>query len=61
MILINLDLSSEEIDKLAYRASHYKVCGECGKTYIQHPFLNKLDHNDEPYLNVICNGDIVKL
>ncbi len=61
MILINLDLSSEEIDERAYRASHYKVCDECGKTYIKHPFLNRLDHNDEPYLNVICNGDIVKL
>ena len=40
-----------------YRASGDCICSECGKLYYDHPYFI------EPYewINVICNGDFVKL
>jgi hypothetical protein len=47
-----------------YRASHLMVCEGCGKLYIQHPNEmdpEYLDCEGRPFLNRICNGDLVKL
>lgn len=44
------------------RASGECVCKECGKIYYKHPYaMNYLDFQGEPYLNKLCNGDLVKL
>ena len=45
-----------------YRAAGGCICNICGKEYRKHP----LDHYEESYdgyfyLNVLCNGDRVKL
>lgn len=46
----------------AYRANQDCICPLCGKRYIDHP-MNKevLSWQDEPFLHVLCNGDLVKL
>jgi len=58
---ILLEKSEDDIMLEAYRAPHNMVCNTCGKQYVNHPLVENLKYNDEPYLNVICNGDIVKL
>lgn len=53
--------TSEELDKINnhdwYRASGDCICDICGKLYYDHSYFV------EPYewLNIICNGDMVKL
>lgn len=45
-----------------YRASGECICEICGKTYYEHPLdETELDQNDEPFMNILCNGDRVKL
>lgn len=45
----------------SYRASGGCVC-KCGKRYDHHPMAKEhLDFNGEPFLNRLCNGDLVKL
>ena len=52
----------DEVNEAARRTSHLVVCKECGKEYIEHPYIdNTLDWEGRPYLHVVCNGDIVKL
>jgi hypothetical protein len=44
-----------------YHAAGDCVC-ECGFAYRLHPMdLDELDWAERPYLNVLCNGDRVKL
>ena len=38
------------------RAGGDVVCEICGKAYYDHP-----QHNDFPFLNVLCDGVVVKL
>lgn len=45
----------------AYRAPHDMTCEICGKTYLKHPDTEHRDSSGAPYLNRLCNGDIVKL
>ena len=53
--------TQEQLDKMdngeVYRASGNCVCDICGKLYYDH------DYFAEPYefLNILCNGDLVKL
>lgn len=53
--------TQEQIDKMdngeMYRASGDCICEKCGKLYYDH------DYFAEPYefLNILCNGDLVKL
>ena len=45
-----------------YRASGQVECGVCGKTYQRHPVERTLvDHEGRPFINRLCNGDLVKL
>jgi hypothetical protein len=58
---VRLILSKAEISE-AYRVSGDVLCNICGRKYDQHPLIeNILNHNDEPYLNFTCAGDIIKL
>ena len=43
------------------RAGGACVCADCGREYRAHPYSEHSDYNDDPYLNVLCNGDLVKL
>lgn len=44
------------------RTSGSAVCQKCGKEYRRHPLsADHLDYNGDPFLNVLCNGDLVKL
>ena len=43
------------------RASGNCICEVCGKTYYKHPFTDHRDWNDDPYMNRLCDGRIVKL
>jgi len=44
------------------RASGLCICDQCGKDYYAHPYASEArDRDNEPYLHVLCNGDIVKL
>jgi len=53
--------SDERLQK-AYRANGELICKECGKDYYSHPLCYEfLNFYDEPFLNILCNGDIVKL
>ena len=60
-----LTTTGETHDELAvrsFRASGDCICDTCGKKYITHPYATEArDQDGTPYLNVLCNGDIVKL
>lgn len=43
------------------RASGSVICSSCGKEYRDHPNSEHRDWNDDPFLNMLCNGDLVKL
>lgn len=43
------------------RAGGDVVCGTCGKKYYDHPHSAHRDFSDAPYLNVLCDGRLVKL
>ena len=44
------------------RASGDCICEICGKKYSEHPFdLAHLDYYDNPFLNRLCGGRLVKL
>ena len=60
--LIMLPLTEDEISNKAIRAGGDVVCSICNKKYYDHPFIeNCLDNEGRPYLNIICDGTIVKL
>lgn len=44
------------------RAGGDCLCSECSRSYYDHPMIdNMLDYNQEPFLHMLCNGDVVKL
>ena len=59
-----LSTEQEAFDKLCAevpcpefkRAGTYTICSECGKMYIEHPYL--IPHT---MLNLLCDGRVVKL
>lgn len=58
-------VTPEEEERMinAERASGHCVCDLCGKKYFDHPqYLpsGKTNHGD-PWLNELCNGDLVHL
>jgi len=44
-----------------YRASGDCICSVCNLPYRKHPFHSILNWQGDPYLNLLCNGDVVKL
>lgn len=45
-----------------FRADGRCICEICGKEYWKHPFSEHVDYaTGEPYLNVLCDGCLVKL
>lgn len=45
-----------------FRASGDCICSICGKEYWKHKLsMEYLGYNDEPYLNRLCDGRLVKL
>jgi len=45
-----------------YRADGRCICELCGEEYRRHPMDHfELSYSGEPFLNVLCNGDRVKL
>jgi hypothetical protein len=48
--------------KKTYRTNGELIYKKCGKNYYSHPlYYNVLDFNGDPFLNMLCNGDLVKL
>lgn len=43
------------------RAGGGVLCDLCGAEYRRHPHSEHRDFNDDPFLNRLCNGDLVKL
>lgn len=43
------------------RTSGSVICLTCGKEYRRHPSSEHKDWNGDPFLNKLCNGDLVKL
>lgn len=43
------------------RTSGSVICEACGKEYRRHPHSEHRDFDDNPFLNRLCNGDLVKL
>ncbi len=43
------------------RASGMAICEDCKKLFKEHPMAEDLDNNGKPYLNKLCNGQLVKL
>lgn len=43
------------------RTSGGCICAACGKEYRRHPHSEHRDFNGDPFLNRLCNGDLVKL
>jgi hypothetical protein len=60
--LVTLPLSEDEIIKKCIRAGGDVYCLICNKKYYDHPLVeNCLDQDGRTFLNVICDGMIVKL
>lgn len=55
-------LLEDEVKISSYRSNGDCICSVCKKKYSEHP-LDKdiLDFQGDPYLNILCNGDRVKL
>ncbi len=54
-------LTLDELATKMYRAAGACVC-ECGDEYREHPYADEArDQEGNPFLHVLCNGDIVKL
>lgn len=59
---IHLDIDNNEIMEKMIRVSGELTCVTCRKLYYDHPYIdNILDYQDDPFLQYICNGGIVKL
>lgn len=44
------------------RSSGELICEICGKTYYKHPLAEDIrGWQDQPFLNRLCNGKLVKL
>ena len=49
-------------NKEPYRASGDCICKQCGKKFYDHPLdKENTDWDGNPFLNILCNGDLVKL
>ena len=59
------DFTPEEEDRIdkSYRASGDCVCEQCGKVYYDHPAWRPSAKTNDgvPWLNELCNRDLVKL
>lgn len=59
--LVDTGKTHDELATIFYRASGLCTCDECGKDYYSHPYAYEAqDRDGEPYLQVLCNGDIIK-
>jgi len=59
------ELTEEQENRInnSYRASGECICDICGKTYYKHKQYapSGLTNDGVPWLNELCNGDLVKL
>lgn len=62
-IAANYDANGAPLEEPEMRRADGRVlCELCHREYRRHPFtFEHLDWNDEPFLHVLCNGDLVKL
>lgn len=60
--LVEVNMTEEEIAKVMRRTGGDLICGVCGKKYYDHPYVSEVrDQDNHPYLNITCDGQIVKL
>lgn len=59
--LIGLALWMEWASLSFFRASGDCTCSVCGSLYRDHPFTPHSAWGGDPYLNVLCTGEVVKL
>jgi ribA/ribD-fused uncharacterized protein len=61
MLVRKIKKEDDDLNK-AYRASGNCICNICGKKYYDHPMSAKYKSwQNEMYLHILCNGDLVKL
>ena len=54
--------AAEQTDDVEFRrAPGDCVCPVCGKKYYDHPLAGPIDWQGDFFLNLLCNGDLVKL
>lgn len=60
--LKNTGHTPEYIAEQAYRTTGTFKCELCQREYQSHPYVSEArGSTGEPYLHVLCNGDMVKL
>ena len=59
--LVGLALWMEWASLSMFRASGDCECPVCGETYWRHPWSPHRSWNGDPFLNVLCTGEVVKL
>ena len=61
MTFFNVHIAQQRYPEF-YRADGNCICKICNKLYIDHPMSKEyLSWVCEPYLHILCNGDLVKL
>jgi len=58
--LVHCGYAEEEIDRQMYRTSHLTPCTECGKLVIDHPYIDDVLDNGDPWLHLMCDGSLAK-
>ena len=58
--LVHCGYSEEKLDELMYRTSHLTECPECGKIAIDHPYIDDVLYEGEPWLHLMCDGGLAK-
>lgn len=59
--ILQQEVNKYKTRPLPYRASGDTICPSCEKPYAEHPYSEDRDHLGEPYLNILCSGELVKL
>jgi hypothetical protein len=64
--IFKMELTDEEEDRLqnSYRCNGDMICDICGKSYDRHPLSElsaRVSYDGVPFLNELCNGELVKL
>ena len=59
--LVGVAFWMEWASEFFFRASNDCECPVCGEAYRKHPFTPHRAWHGDPYLHLLCTGDVVKL
>jgi len=55
-------ITTEQMNGDIFRISQDSICPVCGWKALEHPMCGRmLDHNNKPFLHVLCGGHRVEL